>query len=410
MDVGRALNRNPLLSKRKQARRLRALLLALNPRPAKHEAIAAVARHLPAHLRLTVAEALPQTARHSIYGTTSPPPADPKAGPRRRGMTREPNLEDVADPARGPLDSQFGGKEATPAACNTVILLSHPDHQIGNATLLKAGGLDPLVVPSIESLKSQLAIAADVGGFVVDRSILGPLDRDQQRELVELLSKYSSFASIRLDGARLKLPHADVEQIVKQTRLLAADVAVGSVAFESDRTIRGAEVPRFKQASAYLRSQLETAFVLGDLSPGEAQLLVAAIRRQVDVESLVASRPPQQATLRILSGGQSGARLFSVEWHDTRTFVAKLTTKQRAREEVLRFRELAQDWYGHHAPTCHFHGDAGLLLSSLVRRGANPGLPALSLEEALTDLWNDEWMRQDHVLLAEDMPLVGGRH
>ena len=204
------------------------------------------------------------------------------------------------------------------------------------------------------------------------------------------------------EGAGLRVSHDDADHIIKTTRQLATLTPRDALSFQPDGKIREAELSFFRNAARLLRSHEAASFVLGELSDAETHLLVAAARARVRSEGLDAELDSRPLTVRFLAGGRSGARLAIVVCGDTPTFVAKITAKDLALDEMMRFRTFVQPWNEELRPDCHFHGGAAVILFGLVRADVGVSHPAQSLEQRLEDLWNRQWMQQNTEPIAEE--------
>ncbi len=393
-DVADALNRNLRLSKRTQAHRLERLLRCLP----LHESqlflsLARVAREFSPHLRLTVANVIPDCARIEVYRpeSTAPTPTTEKVPddlPPVRGLA----LLSLADPERGHQGLGY----------STVLLLSHPDHQDSNRKLLRNAGLDPMVVGTCDELREVLATSTEVCGCAIDQSVLTFLDANDQVDLFETLARYSSFVAIRVhDAPELLVSHERASKIIKKVRQLGTRVPRDAISFQTDRRIRAAELSFFSNAAQLLRAHESTSFVLGDLTSTEARLLVAAARARVRAEGLDTELDSKPITVRFLPGGRSGARLVTVKCGETQEFVAKVTCKDCALEEMLRFRTFIQRWNGALRPECHFHGKAAVIFFDLVSTDVDSTIPAETLEERLGDIWDKQWFQSSPTELEE---------
>ena len=386
-DVADALIRNSLLSKRAQAHRLGTLLRDLPLGRDQLSPLAQVARGFPAHLRMTVANAIPASARLEVYGS-----------PRRAPTPAAEKTTEAPSPVVEPDSRRQGGPETAEErlAYSTVLLLSHPDHQDANRKLLGSTGLDPVVVETPAELERVLATSTDVCGCVIDQSALTLLDATAQNVLFETLAEYSSFIAIRVHEAPgLQVSRDRASQIIKTVRRLGTLVPHDAISFRADRTIQEAELSFYQNAAKLLQSHESASFVLGELTSAEAHLLVAAARARVRADGLDPELDSRPLTVRFLAGGRSGARLATVMCGETPTFVAKITSKHRALDEMLRFRTFVQPWNDQLRPECHFHGEAAVILFGLVRRDGDASLPADSLEKRLHDLWHSQWMQSD---------------
>ena len=256
--------------------------------------------------------------------------------PRRPAPT--PTAEKTTDapsPVVEPDRRAQGGPESgeEPLAYSAVLLLSHADHQHANRKLLANAGLDPMVVETPDELASVLDRNTEVCGCAIDQSALTLLDATAQNVLFETLAGYSSFIAIRVhEGAGLQVSRDSASQIIKTARQLSTLVPHDAISFQTDGTIRAAELSFYQNAAKLLQSHESASFIPGDLTSAQAHLLVAAARARVRAERLDPELDSRPLTVRFLAGGRSGSRLATVMCGDSPTFVAKITSKQLALE------------------------------------------------------------------------------
>ena len=384
VDVANALSQNRRLSERTQAHRLESLLWCHPPPPDQVSPIAHAARGFPANLRMAVANAIPVGARLDVYGS--------------QRLSTTSRAEDTADPPAPvamPDHHVSGAPESDPEGLgySTVLLLSHPDRQDANRILLKSAGLDPMPVESPDDLERVLATSTDVCGCAIDQSALAVLGKVAQEALFTTLAEYSSFVAIRVHEAPgLSVPRDRVSQLIKTARQLATLVPHDAISFRSDGTIQQAELSFFQNAAKLLQAHESASFVLGELTRAEAQLLVAAARARERAGSSGPELDVKPLTVRFLTGGSSGATTATVVCGKTPTFVAKITSRRRAMEEMTRFRTFVQPWNDELRPECHFHGKTAVILLSLIRGDGDPSTPAESLEDRLRNVWDEQWL------------------
>ena len=357
IDVANALSQNRRLSERAQAHRLESLLWCHPPPPHQVSPIAHAARRFPANLRMAVANAIPVGARLDVYGSH-----------RQSTTNRAEDTADAPAPVAIPDHEASGAPESDPRGLgySTVLLLAHRDRQDANRTLLKSAGLDPMPVESAVDLERVLATSTDICGCAIDRSALAVLDRVAQETLFKTLAEYSSFLAIRVHEAPgLSVPRDRVSLLIKTARQLATLVPHDAVSFRSAGTIQEAELSFFQNAAKLLQAHESASFVLGELTPAEVQLLVAAARARMRAGSFDPGLDAEPLTVRFLTGGRSEAKLATVVCGNTPTFVAKITTKDRALDEMLRFRTFVQPLNDELSLECHLHGRTAVILSRL---------------------------------------------
>jgi hypothetical protein len=404
VELASYLAEKDVLSKRTQAGRLRTLLSGLRLGPTELQGLAVAAREFPAHLRLTAAEFLPLSIRPQLYIDPDSTSARTSvvAGSNSAGTTSV--LESVLGPQPAEsvgeeihtrlISEDFEDTEPVPE-CSTVFLLSHRTQQVENSRLLRDASLDPVVIESLTELHQQLLINKEVSACVVDQSFLENLGDGDQRVLFQELAGYSSFIRLRVQDTHLRLGVEEIRGIIKQCRGLGGEVPHSALSLRSESLMRPAEIEDLKVAGALLRSHLSAAFVLGELSSAEERLLVGAVRARAQAERPDGPVEISRLTMQFLHGGRSGARIATVRINDgRRIYVAKITNKPFAIDEVVRFRWFVQDWNAALQPEAYFHGDDAVILSSLVPNDADDSSPAPMLEERLGDLWNRQWMQR----------------
>ena len=386
-DIANALSRNPRLSKRTQARRLETLLRGLALHENQASPVARAARRFPAHLRMAVATAIPAGARLELYGS------------RRRSTALRP--EETADTSAPALERDHQASASPDTGQerlghSTVLLLSHPDRQVANRRLLESAELDPMVVETLGELETELATSTGVCGCAIDQSALTVFDTEAQEALFTTLAEYSSFIAIRVhEGTSLTVSSDRVSQILKMARQLGTHVPHDALWFRPDGTIQETELSFYQNAAELLKSHESASFVLGELTPAEVQLLVAAARARVRAGSFDPELDAKPLTVRFLTGGRSGAKLATVVCGKTPTFVAKITPKERALDEIMRFRTFVQPLNDELSPECHLHGNTAVILFRLVRGDSDSSTPAESLEDRLRNVWDKQWLQSN---------------
>lgn len=409
--LGTTFASSSLMSKRTQATRLRLALLALRPTEEEFLRLTGAAPDLPAHLRVTVAEVVPARLQHQIYGARdgTEAPKDPWRGARplaSAATASPPEHQDLDRTVQVPTSrAALSTSQSSPGP--VFVLVSHADYQEPNRNLLqKELDLDVVTIDSMEALATLLQADVAVCGYAIDESVLRTLDETDQRELVTIVAEYSTFAPIRIHDPALLLEQHEVQGIIKDCRRLQTPVPWEALTFESDRTIRSAELRRYELSADLQRADARAFFVFEDVSEHEAKLLAAAVRTKL-LEQRIGSDPmPEVARIRFLAGGRSDARLLSISTPGYPTLVAKVTSKASARDEVQRCRVFMRQWELHLKPQCYYHGNTGVILSALVRDGADASGPAQPLEVVLEELWNREFMGADGAILDGEAKLV----
>ena len=376
-DVVDALHENRYLSERLQANRLERLLIRIPLRQNLYFlSLARSAREFPAHFRVTVANVIPDFAIAEVYS--------------QQNLSLTPDQEQGSNDLSLEIGRGFSVTEENQR--DTVLLLSHPDRQGSNLNLLRESQLNPVVVKTYEELLVLLAESAEICGCAIDESFLSLLDKTEQIELLESLANYSTFLVIRVQDTKLHLSRDCVHKIIKRERRLNTLVPSDVISFQTDGSIRGAELSFFENSAGLLRSHESASFNFRDLTQSESQMLVAALRSRERAESSHLEVGSGPITVQFLPGGFSGAKLLTVDGGETQTLVAKVTTKECALDEMLRFQTFIQNWNSELRPECHYHGNVAVILFSLVRSDSDPSTPARTLESRLNQIWNNHWV------------------
>lgn len=378
-----AVSQANLLPRRLQAERMQHLLQRIPPDQLDCNALMSAARSFPAHLRATLASALPAPIRRGVYQREGP--ASPSNG---SALTETRPFPAVAQ-APGP--ATLGGNLSSDYA--TVLVLSNPDRQDANVKTLGRANLDVRLLESLEDLEATLSRSNDVCLCVLDGSVLRTLDAAAQTRLFSLLAGYSTFLRIRVQDSGLVLTRAGVRDIVREIRGLSAQVSPKDVCFDSEPTIRESEVADLRSGYDHLRAHESARFVVGELSERQARLLVAATRARMESQGLTGSLEIRSVTTRFLSGGRSGARLATVRVNESRAvFVARVTTTSAAVDEIKRFNKFVRLWDPELQPELYYHREDAVILNALVAADPAQLQPATMLEDCISDLWNDQWL------------------
>lgn len=399
--VAQELSSNNLIPTREQADRFRLLLRQVGSERLDPDALLKIGGQMAPHLKLELAPALPLVLRPALYGrsrlaqTTLPTTDEGRA--IERVVTRQSEI--VRDGASLPSD------------CNTVVLLGHQDRQEANVRLLSRHGFDPRVVETVDDLDPLLLQESGICACVIDRSVLTGLDRDAQRRLFRRLGEYSTFIHIRVetryqdDGLRLDVP--TVRQLVKGARALLEPLPEVALAFQTDGNIAPMELSDFEAASRMLGSHESTRFVVDELTVAESHLLVAAARSRLTAHSGRPDIEVRTLATRVLTGGKSGARLATMRVNEgVGTLVAKVTTKEAALDEIRRFQQYIRQWDEDVSAQLHFHRDTAVILTGLVSQDVDRTEPAISLDEHIAELWNQEWFGYEQESQGERVMLL----
>jgi hypothetical protein len=137
-------------------------------------------------------------------------------------------------------------------------------------------------------------------------------------------------------------------------------------------------------------------FIPAELTAGQGLLVVAAACLHAEGFQLDGNTVRVESLeTRVLQGGYSGAHVVTIRINrDGKPVVAKLSSKDRIRDEIRRFRAFIEPWDDKLRPHAYFHSDSAAILFGLVPDPSDPHRPAPSLESELIDLWNAQLFAQ----------------
>jgi hypothetical protein len=273
---------------------------------------------------------------------------------------------------------------------SVVLLLSKPEHQESNKHLLQTNGFAPFVWGTVQQVRAELESHSDVCACCVDRTFLRDLDRAAQRELFEMLGRYSSLIFIRVDEDGLLLSNADLRETLCWVRCLP-ELPATALQQRTDSLIRDRELEEFRRARDLLRSYEGAQLVPDELRSHEVHLIVAAAR--VHAQQLTGREVPLpiSVTTRFMTGGYSEGRVVLARLASNhQPVVMKVARKDAILDELRRFQSFVAPHDNELRPQPYFHGQAALLLFGLVPRAEDHGRPADMMDDALESLWKDQ--------------------
>ena len=280
-------------------------------------------------------------------------------------------------------------------ACSTVIILSAAAQQDANLALLRDAGFSPFVFDTVDKVAADLKSNTDICGCIIDRSFLITLSKDEQEQLLSLLSSYSTFIWLRVEDSGLKLQVDDAYDIIRQTRLQTRPVTVHHVSMQPTSVVRDAELGSLRRASQILREYTHALFLPGELSDQERRLLVAAARDHGEQLRFGSTLRIEVIETRFVQGGQSQARVAIVRVNaGERAVVAKIDTKEAIRKELERFRLFIQPVDDQLQPFVCYHGSAAVLLFAFIPTEDDETAAAETLQARLHKFWCDEIFQQ----------------
>ena len=298
-------------------------------------------------------------------------------------------------PSPRPLTTTPAAEALDSDSCTTVIILSAAAQQDANLSLLRDSGFSPLVFDTVAKVAADLESNTDVCGCIIDRSFLVALSEEEQKQLISMLSSYSTFIWLRIDDTELKLQNDDAYDIVRRTRLQTGFVAAHHVSMQPTGIVRASELGALRRASAILREYTHAVFLPGELSDQERRLLVAAARDHGEQLRFDSTLRVEVIETRFVQGGQSQARVAIVRVNaGARAVVAKIDTKDAIRRELERFRLFIQPVDDQLQPFVCYHGSAAVMFFAFIPTEDDESIAAETLQARLHKFWCDEIFRQ----------------
>lgn len=330
-------------------------------------------------MRNGIALALPQDIRLLLYGR-----------PRGRAAAKP-----KGDEGRKVGSPPFAGSEIASAPtysqATTVLILSEASSQEGNRSLLKTNGFAVTVLADTERLDALLSDGADICAFVVDRSYLERLDENQQQALFAKLASYSTFVWIRIDGSGLRIPRAELQNSIRNSRCQPGEVTFNELTIGQEGRLVASELDHARWAAANLEVVKRSQFVPGEITDAERAVLMAAAMRYARTKQIAAEVEVKSLETRFIYGGMTHARVAVLRINKEQIpVIAKISHKSYLTDEGHRFYRFIAPWDHKLLPVIHFHGPCGVILFGLIDDPSHPFVPAPTVSDQLHELWCEE--------------------
>jgi hypothetical protein len=375
-DLASRLRKQPGLTQREFDRRFRLVVAAIVGNDS------AALQEVAAHLRRTSPETL------NALRTLLP------AGLRHIATLPRANAKGAVIPVVDMTSTALPIEERTtdsdqvpgPSKYRAVALIGTPEEHVRNEALLKKDDLDPLRIPTLDSLWDLASTG--LCGFVVGGSIWKQVPAAEHYEIVRRICEHSTFLFIRISIYGID---STIAQDFTQAAVHARCGPLDGQRFchGQDCELTPSDISELKSTARLLESAATTDFFPLGLSETEASLLrlIAADRRR-PMGSLIV---PRLGT-RELAGGRSGARVFLLDDGSAQPFVAKVGKDELLKTEVQRYQEWIENWETSVTnPRFHFHLGSAAISYRLQAAPDGDGTPAPTLEDSLERLRLAEW-------------------
>jgi len=381
----RSLSDSATLTDSEKAFRVRVVLDAHRglPRADLAELAREASRFSPG-LKNAVAAALPIEVRAEVYGRPS------AFGPTGIGI----GSTDIDVPVEVRRVSE---------RFSDVLLLSPAATQEANSNLLAKAGFTPLRIENLVGLEEMLR-SAEVCAIAVDGSFWAGCAPTEAARAVRLIAAYSTFAWLRIDDSNLEFSPAAVEAMILEEQCRTGNLGPSQLYFRSDGRLSQSELVSVRDAREGLRGASQSAFLPGEISDDEADLLWASLRCHARRKLFLNRAAISSVRTTFLRGGMTNARVAVVLTTDRLLpVVVKIDAKDLIKEEARRFFRFIAPRDLLLRPEVHFHGECALLLFGLVGDVGDDSNPAPQLEVRLRDLW---YLQLYGTLAKRDPPTV----
>jgi len=344
---------------------------------------------------LTLAELPLGIAIRTVLSTELPARLRPlfRKGVDRRLVPRSNEGESPAPKDGGTVLVATAFAEELPPS-NTVVILSLAQQDMARS-LLERRGYRPLLLSDRDRYLAELDSNADICGVLVDGSFLDVLGEDAQREIFQRTAQYSTFVWIRIAGAGLRLTVPEVRTLLKKERCQSRFVAAHELSIQVGSLV-DSELEDLRRADDLLHQHENASFLPGELSPMERRVLVAAAHEWQERTNVNGPITVERLETRFLQGGFKTIRVASVLVNGARRpIIAKFSSKDQLVSELRRFQRYVQPIDNELDPILGYHGDAAVLLVTLVQREQHADEPAETLEDCLVDFRFKSWRTED---------------
>jgi hypothetical protein len=326
-------------------------------------------------IKNAASQALPDGLRPLLYGSAvlvtqraSVPPSDvqPEAAPE------------------GKTGLQSGERRVL----DTVVLLA-ADDQAANLGLLEKSGLGKIKFGTLGAFQDFVRSDLDVCACLFDGSFLGGLSREQQREAIEAVFRFSNFIWIRIHRGGLDFSEGELVALHKRVCCDPRGPTVSRLSFSDTGSMSESEVRSILEARDSLQVRRRGRITPGELSANEATILMAAVSKSILSTTLNASLEVTSLTTKFIAGGRTSAKVAQVRVNNGEfPLVAKIDSKENVIDEATRFLTFIGPADQDLRPETYFHQSTGVIIFGLVSLGGDDVVaPAPTLEENLSKLW-----------------------
>ncbi len=365
------------LSMMTRSRRLRVLMGSSPTLPAEIVALG-IPDTAPPELRNEIAVASQAEFRPALFKTTTLDKAIDLPEPRALAQRR-----------RQPVDAfRF----------DNVVIVSDRISEAQKSLILRKG-LVPVHCKTSVELRAQLGVNKNICAFFVTGELSVPVK--DFGEIIKSIARFSSFAWIRFPT---DFPGKNGQQVVQLWRNhCGAEPASHRVSLQAGSDLTEADTDFMLQPRRVLEDYGGVEIRVGSLKASELTLFSSAAGLYYRPRGVSLHGDAPALAIREISTGRSGAKVLVVQHPSENGAIAKISSKDRALEEQMRFHlylEGPSSPPGLLKPEAHFHGDDGIVLFPLIGDEFGSGMPAPTLLATMEDLWNDEVFQRDPEQLA----------
>jgi len=395
-----ALEAKQTMDNAERERRLFSVFARLSPTSQELLTIAEVgARMTNAVLRNALTQLLPPALRSTLF--RRPQGAFAHSSVPMDVIGAKPS--EVLSEATSPSDSA-----AEVAAFSDVVILSVADNP-ATKKLLESAAFVPLRCQTTTELDTMLATNADICAFVIEKSFVSSLNRDEQSAMIRKLATFSTFAFLRFQDEGLVATQPEIGQWIANARCRTSPPEITQVSFQYSSALQERELSNIQSGRMRLsQGKAHGLFIPGELSTLELKLLGAAMSEYAKRRRFNPGAELSRVTTKFLQGGQTGARVALVKVDDLRVpVIVKLDRKEAILDEARRFLTFIHKDNRELNPEVYLHADAALIVFGII---PDPRIeadqPAPTLHERLADYWYAEM--RDPTSCEDGLSLLNG--
>lgn len=334
-------------------------------------------------IKLAIQTVLSPAQRQRIYASKDEQLSQPVTG--TVVASAKPAVATVLDLGASSVDEPDNKAEDD---FRTVLLLGSAEAHESNISFLKAKDFTPSRVDSLTSLDSSLGGA--ICGIVIDGTWWTQIPDSEHENCLRRLLSFSNFIWLKIDDTSLRREVvAGFDALCRSSRF--RDPAINEVGFPSLSKLGEVDIQRLSTAAMHLAAAGRIRFHPSEINEAEATVLLGAIHKRVSIKPGLTPVQIERVDTTVVHGGMSLAKIVILKPNDAGApFVAKISSQEYLRDEMLRFHTYIEAWQGQLRPELYLHHDVAVIFFALIDAADAKTRPAPTLEDRVISLWNNE--------------------